>query len=85
MQTAFNIDQVHDSFAKGWRMAFPSRNDLTGVSRLDPQEVSLWTSNQDRERFENLATLYGIIQTLDHLERAYVRDTIRSEACVDAD
>ena len=80
MQTAFNIDQVHDPFTEGWRWAFLARSSLTDISRLDPQEVSLWSSNQDRERFENLATLYGIIQTLDHLERAYVRDTIRSEA-----
>jgi hypothetical protein len=44
------------------------------------QEVKLWNTNADRERYENLATLYGIIVSLDHLERAYVRDTIRSEA-----
>lgn len=44
------------------------------------QEVRLWNTNADREKYENLATLYGIIVSLDHLERAYVRDTIRSEA-----
>lgn len=44
------------------------------------QEVKLWSTNADREKYENLATLYGIIVSLDHLERAYVRDTIRSEA-----
>ena len=49
---------------------------------MSSQEVTLWTSNADREKYENLATLYAIIVTLDHLERAYVRDTIRSESCV---
>jgi ESCRT-I complex subunit VPS28 len=38
--------------------------------------VRLFTSNADRERFDELATLYGIIVSLDYLEKAYVRDSI---------
>jgi len=40
------------------------------------EEARLYTTNAERERYENLATLYGIIVTLDYLERAYVRDSV---------
>ncbi|KAK4049512.1 Vacuolar protein-sorting-associated protein 28 [Microbotryomycetes sp. JL201] len=40
------------------------------------EEVRLFTSNADRERLDELATLYGIIVSLDYLEKAYVRDSI---------
>jgi len=40
------------------------------------EEVRLYTSNSEREKYNTLATLYGIIVALDYLERAYVRDSI---------
>lgn len=40
------------------------------------EEVRLYTTNTEREKYESLATLYGIIISLDYLERAYVRDSI---------
>ena len=40
------------------------------------EEVRLYNTNSERERYESLATLYGIIVALDYLERAYVRDSI---------
>ncbi len=40
------------------------------------EEVRLYTNNADRERYNLLATLFGIIVALDYLERAYVRDSI---------
>ncbi|KAK4048830.1 Vacuolar protein-sorting-associated protein 28 [Microbotryomycetes sp. JL221] len=42
------------------------------------EEVRLFNNNADRERFDELATLYGIIVSLDYLEKAYVRDSITS-------
>lgn len=42
------------------------------------EEVRLYTTNAERERTENLATLYSIIVSLDLLERAYVRDSVTS-------
>jgi len=42
-------------------------------------EVRLSTTNSDRERLDELATLYGLIVSLDYLERAYVRDSIDSK------
>ena len=53
---------------------------MPGIS-LD-EEVRLYTSNSERERYESLATLYGIIVALDYLERAYVRDSISAAQCV---
>lgn len=38
--------------------------------------MRLFTTNADRERHDELATLFGLIVTLDYLERAYVRDSI---------
>jgi ESCRT-I complex subunit VPS28 len=40
------------------------------------EEVRLYTTNTEREKYESLATLYGIIVSLDYLERAYVRDAV---------
>ncbi|TIA97123.1 hypothetical protein E3P92_03499 [Wallemia ichthyophaga] len=49
-------------------------------------EVRLYSNTAERDRFENLATLFGIIHSLDYLERAYVRDSITQSqyapACV---
>lgn len=48
--------------------------------------MKLYSTTSERDRFENLATLFGIIQSLDYLERAYVRDSISqtqyAPACV---
>lgn len=43
------------------------------------EEVRLYTTNTERERTENLATLYSIIVSLEYLERAYVRDSVTSK------
>ncbi|TFK20266.1 vps28 protein [Coprinopsis marcescibilis] len=40
------------------------------------EEVRLYSSNAEREKYNLLATLFGIIVALDYLERAYVRDSI---------
>ncbi|KAI6156630.1 hypothetical protein BKA82DRAFT_4048211 [Pisolithus tinctorius] len=42
------------------------------------EEVRLYTTNAEREKYSLLATLFGIVVTLDFLERAYVRDSITS-------
>jgi ESCRT-I complex subunit VPS28 len=46
------------------------------------EEVRLYTTNAEREKYNTLATLYGIIVALDYLERAYVRDAITAVECV---
>jgi ESCRT-I complex subunit VPS28 len=40
------------------------------------EEVRLYTTNAEREKYNLLSTLFGIIVALDYLERAYVRDSI---------
>ncbi|KAG6828904.1 hypothetical protein H0H92_006355 [Tricholoma furcatifolium] len=40
------------------------------------EEVRLYSTNAEREKYNNLATLFGIIVALDYLERAFVRDSI---------
>lgn len=40
------------------------------------EEVRLYTTNAEREKYGLLATLFGIIVALDYLERAYVRDSV---------
>lgn len=42
------------------------------------EEVRLYSTNAEREKYSTLATLFGIIIALDYLERAYVRDSITS-------
>uniref|UniRef100_D8PLW1 Vacuolar protein sorting-associated protein 28 n=1 Tax=Schizophyllum commune (strain H4-8 / FGSC 9210) TaxID=578458 RepID=D8PLW1_SCHCM len=48
---------------------------MTDRLSLD-EEARLYTTNAQREKYNNLATLFGIIVALDYLERAYVRDSI---------
>ena len=40
------------------------------------EEARLYTTNAEREKYTLLATLYGIVVSLDYLERAYVRDSV---------
>ncbi|TFY52190.1 hypothetical protein EVJ58_g10150 [Rhodofomes roseus] len=40
------------------------------------EEVRLYTTNAEREKYGLLATLFGIIVALEYLERAYVRDSV---------
>jgi len=47
-----------------------------GMALNMDEEVRLYTTNAEREKFETRATLYGIIVGLDYLERAYVRDSV---------
>lgn len=50
---------------------------MSGVN-LDEQ-VRLWSTNSEREQIENYSTLYGLIVSLQYLERAYVRDSVSSK------
>lgn len=53
-----------------------SRLQSTGGRMNLDEEVRLYTTAAERERTENLATLYSIIVSLEYLERAYVRDSV---------
>lgn len=53
----------------------PSSN-LTATVNLD-EEVKLAETSAERDLYESLAEIYSIITTLDALEKAYLRDSIR--------
>ncbi|KAJ3728503.1 vacuolar protein sorting-associated protein 28 [Lentinula raphanica] len=40
------------------------------------EEVRLYTTNAEREKYSSLATLFGIITAIHYLENAYLRDSI---------
>jgi ESCRT-I complex subunit VPS28 len=44
------------------------------------EEVKLHMTARDREMYDNQADLYAIIKTMEHLEKAYVKDAISAEA-----
>nr|CAB3267632.1 vacuolar protein sorting-associated protein 28 homolog [Phallusia mammillata] len=43
------------------------------------QEVKLYSSAREREKYDNLAELYSIIKTLQALEKAYVKDALTAK------
>jgi hypothetical protein len=45
-------------------------------------EIKLCSNNKEREMYDNLAELYSIIKTTEHLERAYIRDSISAKESV---
>lgn len=49
------------------------------MTTLKKERIKLFENIKDRERFENMADLYSIITTTEHLEKAYVRDSVSSE------
>lgn len=57
---------------------------LTASIPLD-EELKLSTNNQEREVYDNLAEIYSVIVTLEALEKAYIRDSLKeneyTEAC----
>jgi ESCRT-I complex subunit VPS28 len=48
------------------------------------EEVRLYTTNAEREKYNLLATLFGIVVAVDYLERAYVRDSVTAAESVSA-
>ncbi|KAF8120800.1 vacuolar protein sorting-associated protein 28 [Boletus edulis] len=51
---------------------------MSGHLSLD-EEVRLYATNAEREKYSLLATLFGIIVALDYLERAYIRDALTAD------
>ena len=45
-------------------------------------KVKLYSNAREREHYENLADLYAIIKTVEHVEKAYIRDAITCTARV---
>ena len=64
------------------RLSALACNHLMSVPLSLDEEARLYTTNAEREKYESLATLYGIVVALDYLERAYVRDSVTAAECV---
>ena len=47
------------------------------------QEIKLYQNNQEREKFDNMADLFAIIQTMEHLEKAYIKDSVNPKEFVE--
>ncbi|KAG2221564.1 hypothetical protein INT45_002578 [Circinella minor] len=43
------------------------------------QEVRLFNNNKDRDKYDNMADLFAIIILMEHLEKAFIRDSITAE------
>ncbi|CAI5718349.1 unnamed protein product [Peronospora destructor] len=50
----------------------------------DEIEMKLWDDTKDRRKYEDLSDLFAIFKTTEHLEAAYVRDTITPEQYTEA-
>ena len=40
------------------------------------QEVKLFRNFREREKYDNMAELFAVINTLQWLEKAYIRDAV---------
>ncbi|TPX60499.1 hypothetical protein SpCBS45565_g07473 [Spizellomyces sp. 'palustris'] len=59
--------------------SFSPTNPTTPTDRSLDQELRLYTTNKDREKYDNMADLYGILVVTEYLERAYIRDAISAQ------
>lgn len=66
--------QQHLAYAPMY--SYVPSHSLTATVNLD-EEVKLAETSAERELYESLAEIYSIIITLDALERAYLRDSIK--------
>ncbi|GAM28927.1 hypothetical protein SAMD00019534_121030 [Acytostelium subglobosum LB1] len=54
----------------------PNMNGLPSGLAFSLKEVKLCNNTKDRETYDNLAELYSIIKVTEHLEKAYIRDSV---------
>jgi len=64
-----------ESYAATPSPKIQSMNSSTALPTV-PKEVKLYNNTKERELYENMADLYSIIKTVEHLEKAYIRDSI---------
>lgn len=43
------------------------------------EEVKLYRNAREREKYDNMADLYAVINTLQALEKAYIRDCVTAK------
>ena len=47
------------------------------------EEVRLYRNPREREKMDNLAELFAVINTLQCLEKAYIRDSVKNKVNMD--
>lgn len=52
---------------------------LSVASPSTTKEIKLWHSGKLRQKYEFMAELYAIIMTVQHLEKAFIRDAITAD------
>jgi len=58
----------------------PTANRSPSPTVQRPKEkVQLYQGPREREKYDNMADLYAIIKTVEHLEKAYVKDAIPAD------
>ncbi|KAI5987278.1 VPS28 protein-domain-containing protein [Pisolithus orientalis] len=65
-----------DILLLSWHSFVHSLSTVTTTRLSLDEDVRLYTTNAEREKYSLLATFFGIVVALDFLERAYVRDSI---------
>lgn len=57
----------------------PSFNKIVNSEVNLDEEVQLIQTRQDRELYEGLSEIFSILSSLEHIEKAYIKDTIKDE------
>jgi len=58
----------------------PAQGRAASPNPARPKEkVQLYQGPREREKYDNMADLYAIIKTVEHLEKAYVKDAIPAD------
>ena len=66
-------------------LAAPSSLDTTFmIIYLTCQEVKLFRNAREREKYDNMADLFALIQTLQCLEKAYIKDAVTAKEYTEA-
>ncbi|KAL9644675.1 hypothetical protein ABK040_012329 [Willaertia magna] len=51
----------------------------TSKTSTNQERIKLYENRKEREKYENLAELYSIIYTVERLEKAYIKDSIKAD------
>ncbi|KAG5459531.1 MAG: VPS28 protein-domain-containing protein [Olpidium bornovanus] len=77
------LNQVHSILRTIYQMRTNNpdalRSPYQPSSRCVLQEIKLWSSTKEREEYDSMADVYAIIQTVEHLERAWIGGVVKAD------
>ena len=56
-----------------------SKNRNPNLKVFCPMQVRLYRNPREREKIDNLAELFAVINTLQCLEKAYIKDSVKNK------